>query len=61
MLSETASSYGEVWHVPGERPITGRGFIDLIFKADGKKPNIGVLSAHDTESRSDEPRNTRIN
>jgi hypothetical protein len=44
MLSETASSYGEVWHVPGAGPITGRGFIDLIFKADGKKPNIGVLS-----------------
>jgi hypothetical protein len=44
MLSETASSYGEVWHVPGAGPITGRGFIDLVFKAAGKKPNIGVLS-----------------
>jgi nucleoside-diphosphate-sugar epimerase len=44
MLGETASSYGEVWHVPGEGPITGRKFIDMAFKAAGKKPNIGVLN-----------------
>ena len=46
MLGETASSYGEVWHVPGAGPITGREFIDLAFKAAGKKPDIGVLSEH---------------
>jgi hypothetical protein len=44
MLGETASSYGEVWHVPGAGPISGREFIDMAFKAAGKKPNIGVLS-----------------
>jgi nucleoside-diphosphate-sugar epimerase len=43
MLGETASSYGEVWHVPGA-PITSREFIDLAFKAAGMKPNIGLLS-----------------
>jgi nucleoside-diphosphate-sugar epimerase len=46
MLGETASSYGEVWHVPGAGPITGREFIDMAFKAAGKKPNIGVLGEH---------------
>jgi nucleoside-diphosphate-sugar epimerase len=35
MLGETASSYGEVWHVPGAGPITGREFIDMAFKAAG--------------------------
>jgi nucleoside-diphosphate-sugar epimerase len=44
LLGETTSSYGEVWHVPGAGPITGREFIDMAFKAAGKKPNIGVLS-----------------
>jgi nucleoside-diphosphate-sugar epimerase len=44
MLAETASAYGEVWHVPGAGPITGREFIDMAFKAAGKKPDIGLLS-----------------
>jgi nucleoside-diphosphate-sugar epimerase len=43
MLSETASAYGEVWHVPGAGPITGREFIDMAFRAAGNKPNIGLL------------------
>ena len=43
MLIETASTYGEVWHVPGAGPITGREFIDMAFKAAGNKPNIGLL------------------
>ena len=37
MLGETSSSYGEVWHVPGAGPITGQEFIDMAFKAAGKK------------------------
>jgi hypothetical protein len=44
MLGETASAYGEVWHVPGAGPITGREFIDMAFRAAGNKPNIGLLS-----------------
>jgi nucleoside-diphosphate-sugar epimerase len=43
-LGETASAYGEVWHVPGAGPITGREFIDMAFKAAGNKPNIGLVS-----------------
>lgn len=46
MLSETASAYGEVWHVPGAGPITGREFIDMAFRAAGNKPNIGLLRGH---------------
>jgi len=44
MLGKTASSYGEMWHVPGPGPITGREFIDMAFKTAGKKPNIGILN-----------------
>jgi hypothetical protein len=44
MLGETASAYGEVWHVPGAGPITGREFIDMAFKATDNKPDIGLLS-----------------
>jgi hypothetical protein len=44
MLGKTASSYGEVWHVPGPGPIKGREFIDMAFKTAGKKPNIGILN-----------------
>lgn len=44
MLGETPSAYGEVWHVPGAGPITGREFIDMAFRAAGNKPNIGLLS-----------------
>jgi nucleoside-diphosphate-sugar epimerase len=36
MLGETASAYGEVWHVPGAGP--------MAFKAAGNKPNIGLVS-----------------
>jgi nucleoside-diphosphate-sugar epimerase len=44
MLGETASAYGEVWHVPGARPTTGREFIDMAFKAADNKPDIGLLN-----------------
>jgi nucleoside-diphosphate-sugar epimerase len=44
MLGETVSAYGEVWHVPGAGPITGREFIDMAFKAADNKPDIGLLS-----------------
>jgi nucleoside-diphosphate-sugar epimerase len=46
ILGENTGSYGDVWHVPGAGPITGREFIDMAFKAAGKKPNIGVLSGY---------------
>ena len=43
-LGETASAYGEVWHVPGAGSITGREFIDMAFRAAGNKSNIELLS-----------------
>jgi nucleoside-diphosphate-sugar epimerase len=43
LLGATDSAYGQAWHVPGAGPITGRHFIEMAFKAAGKKPNIGVM------------------
>jgi nucleoside-diphosphate-sugar epimerase len=43
LLGATDSAYGQAWHIPGAGPITGRQFIEMIFKAAGQKPNIGVM------------------
>ena len=43
LLGSTDSAYGQAWHVPGAGPITGRQFIEMVFKVAGKKPNIGVM------------------
>ena len=50
MLGETASAYGEVWHVPGAGPITGREFIDMAFKVADNKPDIGLLSENSIQA-----------
>src|SRR5919109_144974 len=44
LLAVNEDAYGQVWHVPGAGPLTGRQFIEMAFKAAGTKPNIGVLS-----------------
>ena len=44
LLAMNDDAYGQVWHVPGAGPLTGRQFIEMAFKAAGTKPNIGVLS-----------------
>lgn len=43
LLGMTESAYGQVWHVPGAGPLTGRQFIEMGFKAAGTKPNVGVM------------------
>jgi nucleoside-diphosphate-sugar epimerase len=43
LLGATESAYGQAWHVPGAGPITGRQFIEMAFKAAGKKPKISVM------------------
>jgi nucleoside-diphosphate-sugar epimerase len=43
LLGSKEQTYGQVWHVPGAGPITGRKFIENAFQAAGKKPDIGVL------------------
>lgn len=45
LLATNEDAYGQVWHVPGAGPLTGRQFIEMAFKAAGNKPDIGVLSS----------------
>lgn len=44
LLAMNEDTHGQVWHVPGAGPLTGRQFIEMAFKAAGNKPDIGVLS-----------------
>lgn len=44
LLATNDDAYGQVWHVPGAGPLTGRQFIEMAFKAAGTKPDIEVLS-----------------
>jgi nucleoside-diphosphate-sugar epimerase len=44
LLAMNDDAYGQVWHVPGAGPLTGRQFIEMAFKASGTKPDIGMLS-----------------
>jgi nucleoside-diphosphate-sugar epimerase len=44
LLGMNEDGRGEVWHVPGAGPLTGRQFIEMAFKAAGTKPEIGMLS-----------------
>jgi nucleoside-diphosphate-sugar epimerase len=44
LLAMNEDAYGQVRHVPGAGPLTGRQFIEMAFKAADTKPDIGVLS-----------------
>jgi nucleoside-diphosphate-sugar epimerase len=44
LLGMNEDAHGQVWHVPGAGPLTGRQFIEMAFKAVGTKPDIGLLS-----------------
>jgi len=43
-LAEKADTYGQVWHVEGAEPVTGREFITKIFKELDKEPKMKVLT-----------------
>ena len=43
LLGTTDSAYGQVWHVPGAGPLTGRRFIEMAFKVAGMKPKVGAM------------------
>ena len=43
-LGEREEALGEVWHVPAAKPITGREFITLAFRAADKAPKMTTLS-----------------
>ena len=44
LLAMNEDAHGQVWHIPGAGPLTGRQFIEMAFKAAGNNPDIGVLS-----------------
>jgi nucleoside-diphosphate-sugar epimerase len=43
LLGTTESTFGQVWHVPGAGPLTGRQFIEMAFKAAHGAVNVGVM------------------
>jgi nucleoside-diphosphate-sugar epimerase len=43
-LAMDDDSYGQVWHVPGPGPITGRRFLETAFAAAGSKPKMRAVS-----------------
>ena len=44
VLGERDEALGQVWHIPGAEPITGREFLNLAFEAAGTKPQMGAYS-----------------
>ena len=45
LLSETNDSFNQIWHLPTYNPApTGKGFLELISKETGVRPEFSVLS-----------------
>jgi len=44
LLAATDSAYGQVWHVPGPGPLTGRQFLEAVFRAADAEPKTKALS-----------------
>ncbi len=44
LLGSTEAAQGQVWHVPGAGPLTGRQFLRMVFEAAGTPPRISTLS-----------------
>lgn len=42
MLGESETAYGGVWHVAGAGPLTGRGFLEMVFRAAGTRMKMTV-------------------
>ena len=45
LLAGTEAAYGQVWHVAGAGPLTGRQFIETIFRQAETAPHIGTINA----------------
>ena len=43
LLAMDDVSYGQVWHIPGAGPITGRQFLEAAFQAAGNRPSIRAV------------------
>ena len=42
--SENPYSYGQIFHIEGAKPVTGREFLTMIFQELNQEPNMKVLS-----------------
>ncbi len=43
LLGATPEAFGQVWHVPGAGPLTGRQFLEMVFRAAGKPAKGGPM------------------
>jgi nucleoside-diphosphate-sugar epimerase len=43
-LGERDQALGQVWHIPGAAPLTGRQFLSLAFEVAGLPPKIGAYA-----------------
>jgi nucleoside-diphosphate-sugar epimerase len=43
-LGERDEALGEIWHIPGAEPLTGRQFLQLAFEEAGLAPKIGLYT-----------------
>ena len=43
LLGSRDDAYGQVWHVPGPGPLTGRQFLETIFAEAGTKPRVRAV------------------
>lgn len=43
-LAEREESLGEIWHIPAAEALTGRQFIELVFRELGQPPRTGLIS-----------------
>jgi len=41
-IGENPNSYGEIWHVAGEKPLTGKEFIKLVYKNLDEEPKMQI-------------------
>ena len=44
LLGQRPAAFGQVWHVPGPRPLTSDEFIRLVYAAAGHRPKVHHLS-----------------
>jgi nucleoside-diphosphate-sugar epimerase len=44
VLGERDEADGQVWHLPAAEPITGREFLELVFRHAGHRPKLGAAS-----------------
>jgi nucleoside-diphosphate-sugar epimerase len=40
LLAKTRSACGQTWHVPGPGPLTGRQFVEMVYRAAGTEPRL---------------------